>query len=395
MTEIKEDIFRWARENAKLSTEEAAHKLGFKDSLKSTAVEKVMALENGERDVSRALLFKMAQQYRVPLLTFYLDRPPKIGDRGKDFRTLPGTFGKKESANVDVLIRDIRARQSTIRETLIDSDEEIRLEFIGKHTVESGVITVVDTIREVLGLDLAEFRRQKSIKAVFQYLRQQVEAAGVFVVLNGNLGSHHTNISVEAFRGYSISDDIAPLILINDHDAKSAWSFTLMHEMTHLILGQTGISGVNNKLKVEQFCNDVASELLLPQVEFERFRIANNNFDDLVAEISEFAKYKRLSSSHIAYRLYKRGDINRPLWGHLREFFREQWLESQKQARRKDKSQPGGPSYYVIKNYKLGSLVGLVRRMTSSGVLTTTKAGMLLGVRPIKVHRVFQVKQPA
>jgi hypothetical protein len=45
-------------------------------------------------------------------------------------------------------------------------------------------------------------------------LRSRVEAAGIFVLLMGNLGSHHSAIDVEAFRGFALADDVAPLLLL-------------------------------------------------------------------------------------------------------------------------------------------------------------------------------------
>jgi len=75
--------------------------------------------------------------------------------------------------------------------------------------------------------------------------------AGIFVLLKGNLGSYHSNIAVTAFRGFALSDDIVPFIVVNDRDIESAWSFTLVHEMAHLILGQTGISGAYGEKQIE------------------------------------------------------------------------------------------------------------------------------------------------
>ena len=335
--------------------------------------------------------------YRRPILTFYLDKPPRIGDRGEDFRTLPDYFAGEDNVYVDVLIRDIKARQSLVRETLIDEDEELRLEFIGRNTVDQGIQHVTQTLREVLNLDLDEFRAEPSYGDAFKLLRHRAEEAGVFVLLQGNLGSYHTNIDVTAFRGFALSDDIAPFIIINDRDAKSAWSFTLLHEMVHLALGQTGVSGVSGayvEKQIEKFCNDVASELFLPSGEFKSFQPSSLDFESIRKEIDYYAFSKKISSSHIAYRFYRRGDIDKDLWTQLRDFFHRQWNDQRDKEKFKNQQQEGGPSYYVVRQYKLGALVGLVQRFTYSGALSTTKAGMLLNVRPLKVHRLFEVSQP-
>lgn len=395
MPQIKHAILYWARETSKLSIEDAARKLKITDSKTASAVEKLVAFEEGIKKPSRSLLIRMSKHYHRPLLTFYLDQPPSIGDRGEDFRTLPDSFQEVENAYVDVLIRDIKARQSTIRETLIDEDEESRLDFIGKHTIDHDVGRIVQTIRETINIALDEYRAQPDHKEAFKLLRQQVEAAGIFVLLKGNLGSHHSNIAVTVFRGFALSDDIAPFIVINDRDAEAAWSFTLVHEMAHLVLGQTGISGAYPEKEIEKFCNNVASEFMLPAAEFDPFQFSSYDLETLKTEISDYAFSKKLSNSHIAYRLYRRGDINKPLWESLRKYYNDKWVEQREITKEKNKQKEGGPNYYVVHHYKLGALVDLVQRMTYSGALTTTKAGMLLDVKPLKVHRLFHTGQPA
>lgn len=390
MIKIKPEIILWARKKSLLFLEDAAHKLNIKDGKNISAVDKLNAIESGEKEPSRSLLLRMSKQYHLPLLTFYLDRPPIIGNRGEDFRTLPIEFDQTENVNVDILIRDIKARQSTVRETLVDADEEKRLEFIGKHKVDDGVTNVVQTIRTLLNFELYEYRNQTNYKESFRFLRQKIEDLGIFVLLKGNLGSYNSNIPISIFRGFVLSDEIAPFIVINDQDSESAWSFTLMHEMAHLILGQTGVSSAYYDNVIEKFCNDVASEFFLPEAEFDRFKISNANLDQLKAGISEYAFLLKLSNTHIAYRLYKRGNINKSLWNTLREFYYNKWVENKEADRYKNKLKEGGPSYYVLQKYKLGTLVGLVQRLTFAGALTTTKAGMLLDIKPLKVHRLFQ-----
>jgi hypothetical protein len=109
-------------------------------------------------------------------------------------------------------------------------------------SVDDGVGAVLSSIRQTIGVDLTAFRAQGSPEAAFALLRSKVETAGVFVLLIGNLGTH-TAIDVAAFRGFALADNIAPFIVINDQDAKSAWSFTLLHELAHLWIGETGVSG--------------------------------------------------------------------------------------------------------------------------------------------------------
>lgn len=389
MPKVNNRILSWARETIGLSVGEAAKKLGIGDGKTASAEEKLLAYEGGEKDPSESMLIRMSGVYRRPLLTFYLNGPPRKGDRGQDFRTLPHYgFLTRGHFYVDVIIRDVRARQSALKEFLVDEDEAEPLAFIGKNTVNHGLKEVVRTIREIIDIDLEEYRRRSSHREAFKVLREKAEASGIFILLKGNLGSYHTDIDTTVFRGFSLSDEIAPFIVINDLDNGAAWSFTLLHEIVHLVLGQTGVSGSYEEGAggTEKFCNDVASEFLLPEDDFEAFSPPGSGFEEIGNYIENYAFSRKVSSAHVAYRLYRGGDIDRELWIRLRDFYRDKWHGYKERRREKN----GGPDYYVVSSFKLGTLVPLVKRLTYSKILTTTKAAMLLDVKPPAVHRLFE-----
>ena len=391
MPKVSKDILVWVRTAARLSEEEAASKLNFKDSTASSAEEKLLSYESGEKEPSRSLLVKMSKVYRKPLLTFYLTEPPTTGDRGEDFRTLPVGLDPKDNAYVDVLIRDVKARQSAVHESLLEEDEATAIDFVGKHSHADGVEAIVNTLRKALSIDLSEYRRQTDQAKAFRVLREAAERAGIFVLLKGNLGSSHTNIDVNVFRGFAFSDPIAPFVVINDRDAKSAWPFTLMHELAHITLGQTGISGAVSEKQAEQFCDRIASEFLLPEVDFQQFQIQSTVFEEVAEEISSYAYSKKISSSMVVHRLLIRGDINDSTAAQLRNFFLDKWLAFKEKERAKNRQSEGSPSAYVLRRYQMGELVQFVQRMMNSGAITTTKAAMILDTKPLKVHRLFEI----
>ena len=146
MPSVNPAIMVWARATAGLTQEEAARKLGFQDSSRSSAVEKLALIEQGQKEPSRPQLTKMAGQYRRPLLTFYLSKPPRAGERGVDFRTLPQSADAAKEALLDALIREIRARQSMVRVMLEDEDEAESLPFVGSHLIEDGRAAVLQVI---------------------------------------------------------------------------------------------------------------------------------------------------------------------------------------------------------------------------------------------------------
>src|SRR5262245_48372 len=102
MPAVNPKILIWARETGGLTLEEAAEAIGLKFARGKTGAERLAAIEAGEEPLSRRLLLNMSQKYRRSLLIFYLAHPPKQGDRGQDFRILPGEKAPYD-ANLDAL----------------------------------------------------------------------------------------------------------------------------------------------------------------------------------------------------------------------------------------------------------------------------------------------------
>lgn len=391
MPNVNAKILRWARKTAGLSPEDAVEKLDLRDARGVSALERLAALESGDSEPTRPMLVKMAKQYRRPLLTFYMSGPPRKGDRGEDFRTLSKDHSPSADVLLDTLIRDIRARQSMVRAVIEDEDEAQTLDFIGSKETSDEVSNVVKSIRETIRFNLAEFRAPNSAEDGFALLRKKTEAVGIFVLLIGNLGSHHTAIDLETFRGFALADPVAPFVIINDQDSKAAWSFTLLHELVHLWLGQTGVSGAQAERRLERFCNDVAGELLLPTDELVSLNVRDStNFESSVARISEFAGERNLSRSMVAYKLYRSGAIEQNTWSRLSSTFRQYWLRDRAARRERSHETEGGPSYYVVRRHRVGTaLIDFVRSMTATGALTTSKAGKVLGVKPKNVQELI------
>jgi Zn-dependent peptidase ImmA (M78 family)/transcriptional regulator with XRE-family HTH domain len=384
MPRVNPQIIRWARETAGLTLEEAAGKLDLHQARGLSATDRLAALESGGEEPTRSLLARMAKQYRRPLLTFYMTAPPRKGDRGEDFRTLPDDYSYTDEALLDALIRDVKARQSVVRAMLEDEEETKPLTFVGSMKRSQGPRAILSSIQETLRLDRAEFYAKASPTEAFALLRDRVEAAGVFVLLIGNLGSWHTTIDVKTFRGFALADEVAPFIIINDQDAHSAWSFTLLHELVHIWLGQTGVSGWRAEISIERFCNDVASDFLLPTSELERLgNSQTTDLDSAQSRISEFAQDRNLSGSMVAYKLYRMGSIDAERWQRLSEAFLQMWIARQEEERARARDQEkGGPTYYVVRRHRAGkALIELVGAMMRAGAITTSKAGLVLGVR--------------
>ena len=181
--------------------------------------------------------------------------------------------------------------------------------------------------------------------------------------------------------------------MINEKDSRAAWSFTLLHELAHVLLGQTGISGYDGEAEIEKFCDTVAARFLLDPAELGAISVKDSaSLEELAGQINIFASDRNLSRKMVAYNLLRSNLINSTVYRNLSESFDADRL-SQKIDRPKRK---GSPDYYIIRRHRVGpGLVSVVKRLVSGGALTTTKAGRVLGVKPTAVNRLVDGSRAA
>ena len=397
---VNPEILVWARESAGFDVEEAAVKAGFKNSQKASAGEKLATLEAGDRQPTRNQLVKFASVYKRPLITFYLAEPPKTGERGQDFRQTPGTRDRRDNGRLDALLRDVKARQEMVRDILVDEDDFDAPDFVGSAHMKFGVSKVVQMIADTLAFDFTDLELRKGDpNTLFSRLRKAAEDAGVFVLVLGDLGSHHTQFTADVFRGFAIADSVAPFVVINAKDARPARVFTLLHELAHIWLGKTGVSGTvstaqpkSEAAEIERFCNDVAGEFLLPDGHFRKAGVPFEPHDTEAAEacIDLVASRWSVSEPMVAYRFQRTGELTEGAYQNLRQKYHLRWIANVKKEKAKQKEADGGPSGYVIKYHNLGSaLVDVVHRNFRERNLTHTNAARLLGSKPISVPGFF------
>ena len=166
-------------------------------------------------------------------------------------------------------MRNVKVAQNLIRDALEDPDQVDTLSFVSSASMSMGEESIGERIlAKHWNFDIEAFRQQRTYRKAFAYLRERIESNRIFVLLLSDLGSHHTTIPINVFRGFVYSDDLAPFVVINRNDAVSAWSFTALHEIAHLCLGSSGVSRAMGAIcSIERFCNQVAGKILFPSHE--------------------------------------------------------------------------------------------------------------------------------
>ena len=257
---VNPSIMAWSRHRVGLSTSELAESMLIK-------LDKVLAWEAGE---SRPT-FRQAQQWaslaRIPFGYLFLNAPPQEPLPLPDLRTVGSIAAASPSIDLQDTVREVLRKQAWYADYQ-KQQEQAPLPFIGKFSISADVAQVVAEMRAVL--NWPEVAQRQGADETLRQLIAAADAAGILVMRSGVVGGNtRRKLDVGEFRGFAISDALAPVVFINLADAPNARLFTLLHELAHLWLGSSGISSAapSAQRKEEAFCNRVAGEFLVPQAQ--------------------------------------------------------------------------------------------------------------------------------
>jgi Zn-dependent peptidase ImmA (M78 family) len=243
---------------------------------------------------------------------FFLNRPPELKVPIPDFRTLD--VGPPDDPSPDLLdtIYVCQQRQEWYVSYARSMGTE-SLPFVGTLSLQDDIEEAAETIRKVLGLDLSTRRRLPRWEDALRQLIQLADDAGVLVMISGVVGGNNTRkLDAGEFRGFALSDSLAPLVFVNGSDTKSAQMFTLAHELAHLWLGQSALSDSTadriSQNEVEQWCNRVAAEVLVP---LEQFKLDYQKSADVTLEMERLARAFKVSTLVMLRRMYDAGGLGR------------------------------------------------------------------------------------
>lgn len=382
-------VLVWARETAGLTVEEAAARLGLADTLRASAADKLRSVE-GSGQVGRPTLLRMVATYKRPLLNFYLQRPPPKDDQGVDFRTRSADRSKREDAILEALIRDVRVRQAVLRDVLEDEESEPN-PFVGAGRQSQGLHVGASAVRGLLHLDTTPFPRARDVEQRFRELRRRVELAGIVVLLAGDLGNYRSAIGSGVFSGLAAPDPIAPLVVINPNQARTAQCFTLIHECVHIWLGAGGVSAgpetrdepARSISGIEAFCDAVAAEVLLPEAFMpDASEVRDGSAEAVTAFVDRVARAQHVSPAMVLFRLGRKGSVDAQTWRDVAAILRGRWNPGAATGAR-DEDTGSGPDFYTVRRSRVGKLaLDIVARALGRGNLTYSRAGQALGVRP-------------
>ncbi|TNF39741.1 MAG: ImmA/IrrE family metallo-endopeptidase [Cytophagales bacterium] len=372
---INPSILQWARKTAKITEEQAAGKAG-------VSLERYQAWERGDDFPTISKAQKLAHDFRRPFALFFLPAIPRDFQPLQDFRRSGSVELGTGSA---FIIREIQQKQAWISE-LNQENGEKPLPFVGRFSLNNNPEEVAADILNTLQIDPSRYSTSNVIKDWIS----AAETQGVFVSRTSFIHSRLTLDSNE-LQGFAIADPFAPFVFVNSDDWAAPQLFTLVHELAHLWIAESGVSNEVEPVAVERakfhpvelFCNEVAASALMPLDVLNR--VITADFSYHYEEVYSLARRLGVSTYALLVRFYRLGMLTSSQYGVLKEqadLEFQQFLMREEQRKAKQKESEGGPNPYLIKLNKNSRLfTQTVLDAFRGGVIEPTQASSLLNVQ--------------
>ena len=317
----------------------------------------------------------LAKATLTPLGFFFLTEPPEDRLPIPHFRTIHDDTQAKPSPDLLETIQIMQRRQAWMREFLIEQGQD-ELPFVGSSRRDEEPRLVVQRMLETLDLDIGWAATERTWTDALHTMRQAIEDAGILVAVNGIIGNNtHRKLDPNEFRGFVLVDGYAPLVFVNGADGKAAQMFTLAHELAHVFYGSSAAFDLREMQPaddpMEQTCNLVAAEFLVPQRELRQ--IWPSVREDL-EPFQTIARRFKVSTLVAARRALDTNLINRQTF---LNFYRA--YQSDERRASADRS-PGG-DFYANQNLRVGQrFASTVIRAVKEGKLLYSEAYHLTGL---------------
>ena len=361
------DVLRWARRRADLSEDALASKVKLNPG-------RVLEWERSGR-ISMAWAERLADATHTPLGYLFLTFPPDEPLPIRDFRTREGATPTQPSADLLETVYAMQRRQDWMREELIETGSE-PLPFVGAYHPNGNYGTVASAMRDALLLDDDWAASAPTWSDAIRHLRDNAEGAGILVVFNGVVGNNTSRkLNPDEFQGFALVDGYAPLIFVNNADFKAAQMFTLAHELAHLFVGEEGLSAFESLLPpehdIEQLCNQIAAELLVPESDLLAYWRLVETTPDPYQQIARHFKVSRIVAARRALDL----DLID------RDAFFDFYNDHKSQGNRSRQTEDGG-NFWNTQRWRIGvRFATTVVRAVRAGRLPYREAYALTGLK--------------
>ena len=379
---INPNVLKWARKSAHLELHEIPKSI--------ISTESLIQIEDGLLLPTFSQLQNLAKKYQRSLGVLLGSEIPD-----NDYLTIP-FFRKDNKTDYDsaltLFIRNIQDKQDWARNYLI-SDGNMALDFIGSVHIDDSIENVANKIKE--RLEFQSYLNFNSNEKYLQTLRQTFEDHNIFISITGSNQSNKT-ISIEQAQGFAVSDSYAPFIFVNTKLTPNAKIFTLVHEVVHLFLNESGISEDTisyrkptcDEDRIENFCNDVAGEVLMPKESFlSEFKKSSGTLEERIAALSTTFLVSQLA---ICVRLWRLRQVSFQEYNVTYQIIKEKIQQYLIDRAIKRQDEKGGGDYYNNMKMKNGLLLSsLAYSAYKSGDILNMDLGNILNIKTNHIEQYF------
>lgn len=396
---VKPQLLVWARERSRVRIEDAA----------KAANVSVERLSSWERDEDPALptvsqLRLLAAKYRFPLAVFYLPEPPRDFAPLRDFRRLPDAEEDTITPNLAFHIRSAYERRELALELFEELGDRPKT-FPLKATINDDPEEVGQALRDFLNADNTGQKNAARQNRAFDFWRRRMEEHDILVFV---ISGPHFSVELSEMRGFAIAKPDLPVVVVNGRDySQGGKSFTLLHELAHIILGESAISnGVADDLgttteeqRIERFCDAVAAAALMPRDLVSSFMQAHGTgereWSDL--ELRTISRAIGVSREALLIRFVSLKSASWDFYQEQRERFREEYRQAAEEKSQKEKKPIAIKRPIMLMSWNGRGFTRLILRSYYDQRITLSEASSYLGAKvkhiPALERAAFQMNE--
>lgn len=373
---INREVLVWARDRVKLSQDQAAEAAGFEP-------EQIQDWETGPKTPTVKQARKLAEVYDRPFLELLSKERPTVRpiELVPDFRMRRDEKtpkGHYELLRIQSEAEEVRLNALDLFEMLGTEVPRLPPEFFGQVSDKAEEKAV--QVRRILRLsrrDQLDLNSKQKQKGEFvNIIRRKFEAAGILV-------TRHSGLIQFGARGMCFFAEPLPIIVFSNKSAP-AQAFTLGHELAHVVLKISAISGAPggaapSAKRIESWCDEFASAFLIPANALETFLTKLGSPLDSIADakLKDLANRFSVSRHAMLVRLVNLGYVKASYYWNVK---RPQFLEEEAAYKGRGRSKYYGSRY---RGWRGDLYTGLVLDAWSDGIITNHNAAEFMGIKNI------------
>jgi Zn-dependent peptidase ImmA (M78 family)/transcriptional regulator with XRE-family HTH domain len=359
---INHVILQWALKDLNLSVEEFAQRVKVKP-------EQVNRWLLGESKPTYKQLEKIAYKIlKLPLASFFLAERPENLTIKRKFRTLPEYLLDLTSYKTRIAIKQADFYKSALYGLFGTNPIQNPIFRRIRFSAAQSPVEAAQQIRDDFIINIDVQKKFRNGYEAFNYYRNNLELKGIYLF----------QLQLSGDRGFCLLDNEFPIIVVNSSDSINSKIFTLFHELIHILLESDDIykevePSPYFESNTEIFCNQTASEILVPSNELAERYSSNLRYwdEDLISKIANEHSVSKevILLKIVSLRLASESDFKR-----LKEKWDKEYLDNRKKR--------GGGNYYVNKISALGrQYINTVIDSYKQGIINDVQVSNYLGMK--------------